>query len=409
MLSWVLNPLGISLPSKTPLGAKFDNRRSCMLSAAQQAHTVPQSSAPTFASLGRPCLIRKEDYADIVKAWPSERSTLPFVYHDAYNVTIFGIEKLHPFDSCKFSKVVDKLNAQGLLSYQTHEEKKQKHTPQMAEPLMATHEALLNVHTPKYIDAIHSSNMKVVQVTELPPLLILPPPLLQRQVVNPMKYHAAGTMLAAALAIERGWSINLGGGMHHAYANDGMGWCMFDDVHLAIRRLRTATNGAVKKVLYIDLDVHQGNGVSRDKLAFKDEDLIIVDVFNGGIFPKDEDAWPAINISVPLRSGARDAEYLKAVRQALEDATQWSQPDLVFYNAGTDVLEGDPLGRFNISPSAIQQRDQMVFEHALHVAKAPIVMTLSGGYAPQSSDVISASLSNLIRLFQLNAMPGSSA
>uniref|UniRef100_A0A7S3VQH8 Histone deacetylase domain-containing protein n=1 Tax=Dunaliella tertiolecta TaxID=3047 RepID=A0A7S3VQH8_DUNTE len=154
--------------------------------------------------------------------------------------------------------------------------------------------------------------------------------------------------------------------------------------------------------------------ISDDNIAFTAalpcmQDLIIVDVFNGGIFPKDEDAWPAINVSVPLRSGAGDAEYLKAVRQALEDATQWPQPDLVFYNAGTDVLEGDPLGRFNISAAGIQQRDQMVFEHALHTAKAPIVMTLSGGYAPKSSDVISASLSNLIRSFQLNAIPGSSS
>lgn len=108
--------------------------------------------------------------------------------------------------------------------------------------------ALLDVHTDAYLREIHSSNLRIVQITELPPLLLLPNFLLQRAVVTPMKFHVGGTMMAAALAVQRGWSVNVGGGMHHASAEAGMGWCPFDDIVLAIRRLRIASGGAVKKV-----------------------------------------------------------------------------------------------------------------------------------------------------------------
>lgn len=103
------------------------------------------------------------------------------------------------------------------------------------------------------------------QVTELVPLVFLPPFLLRRKVLRPMAAMAGGTMLAAALAIERGWALNIGGGMHHAMPDSGGGWCVYADVHLAIRRLRTASGGALKRFMIIDLDVHQvrqGGGLS---------------------------------------------------------------------------------------------------------------------------------------------------
>ena len=74
--------------------------------------------------------------------------------------------------------------------------------------------------------------------------------------------------------------------MHHSYASNGMGWCPFDDIMLAVRRVRSATKGAIQRVLYIDLDAHQGNGVGRDKLLLDDQDFFILDVYNARVFPK---------------------------------------------------------------------------------------------------------------------------
>lgn len=95
------------------------------------------------------------------------------------------------------------------------------------------------------------------QVAEFPLMSILPNALVQWRVVKPMLYHVGGTMLAAALALDQGWSINIGGGMHHARYDDGDGWCAFSDVFLAVRRLRRASGGAVQKVMIVDTDVHQ--------------------------------------------------------------------------------------------------------------------------------------------------------
>ena len=96
-----------------------------------------------------------------------------------------------------------------------------------------------------------------LQVTELPPLLFLPPFLLRRKVLRPMATMAGGTMMAAALAMEHGWAINLGGGMHHAAPDAGGGWCPYADLALAMRRLHNASGGAVSKFMVVDLDVHQ--------------------------------------------------------------------------------------------------------------------------------------------------------
>ena len=96
------------------------------------------------------------------------------------------------------------------------------------------------------------------QVTELAPLALMPAWLLRQKVLGPMRLMAGGTALAAALALERGWAINLGGGMHHASYGDGGGWCAYDDITLAAARVRRASGGAVQRVMVIDLDVHQG-------------------------------------------------------------------------------------------------------------------------------------------------------
>ncbi|GAB4819238.1 hypothetical protein N2152v2_006284 [Parachlorella kessleri] len=342
--------------------------------------------------------------------WPGP-DKLPLVYNSIYNIGFMGLENLHPFDSKKYSKastrgepwcwrgaeiplsvvtaegdgyqVLSLLEASGCLA-----------SSQVVQAREATHDMLLDVHDAAYLEAINTSSAKV---TELGPLALLPAALLRSKVLKPMRFMAGGTMLAAALAQERGWAINLGGGLHHAYHADGGGWCVYDDIYLAIRKLRQAAGGLVKTCMVIDLDVHQGNGYERDKLHFGDQDTYLVDVYNGWIYPRDETAKKAINVRVELLGGAGDETYLAAVRQALEQAfRECPRPDLVIYNAGTDILAGDPLGSLSVSAAGVLQRDELVWRAAL-AAGSPLVMLLSGGYTAASTPCIASSMTNLFQ------------
>eukprot|EP00892_Ulva_mutabilis_P007087 jgi/Ulvmu1/4750/UM020_0034.1 len=310
---------------------------------------------------------------------------LPVVYSTGYNTTFFGLEKLHPFDSCKFKKVHRSLTARSLIS-------------KTWEPCEAPKEVLRDVHDLDYLQQLHTSSRKVASVIELPPLAMLPMWLIQRMLLSNMRRHLAGTMLAAGLAVQHGWSLNLGGGMHHARHNDGDGWCAYSDITAAIRRIRVATGGRVHRVVVIDTDVHQGNGPARDKLHFQDDDLAIVDLYNAEIWPNDQAARGGITVERRLRCGCSSEAYIEALESALAelDASAF-QAQLVIHNAGTDILDGDPLGRVCVSAEAVRQRDMLVWQKFRQL-RVPITMLMSGGYTKQSAGVISDSLADIIQL-----------
>lgn len=240
----------------------------------------------------------------------------------------------------------------------------------------------------------------MIQVTELPGLTLLPNIVVQHCVMRPLRLHAAGTILAAGLAYERGWAINVGGGMHHACRDQGAGWCPYDDIMLAARRIRKATNGKAQKVMVVDLDAHQGNGYQKDKLYFEDKDMFVVDIYNGMIFPKDEEARGGIDVERQLKCGTRGEEYISCLQEALVEAFSTFAPDLILYNAGTDVFEGDFNGRLKLTWDDILQRDELVFGHAIQNS-TPICMMLSGGYGQKNALLIAASIENLAKKFDL--------
>eukprot|EP00983_Pelagomonas_calceolata_P046669 1140286-Pelagomonas_calceolata.AAC.3 len=152
MLGWVHNPFRVHSPSK----AKLENRGSCMAAAAAppppQTHPVPQSPSPKFAALGRPGVIKKECYKDIVQTWPNEENSLPFVYHNAYNVSGRMLAEEHKW-----------LCLPGLLSYQTRDEKKQKHSPQVQAFtwFLWVRAEMHEMKTPEVIYVLHPSGNDV--------------------------------------------------------------------------------------------------------------------------------------------------------------------------------------------------------------------------------------------------------
>ncbi|KAE8612855.1 hypothetical protein XENTR_v10013012 [Xenopus tropicalis] len=191
--------------------------------------------------------------------------------------------------------------------------------------------------------------------------------------------------------MERGWAINVGGGFHHCSGDRGGGFCAYADITLAIKFLFERVEG-VSKATIIDLDAHQGNGHERDFM--EDKRVYIMDVYNRHIYPGDHSAKRAIRRKVELDWGTEDKEYLNKVETHVRGALNEERPDIIVYNAGTDILDGDPLGGLSISPQGIVKRDEIVFAVA-RSQRIPILMVTSGGYQKRTARIIADSILNL--------------
>eukprot|EP00013_Stygamoeba_regulata_P025006 CAMPEP_0177661998 /NCGR_PEP_ID=MMETSP0447-20121125/19027_1 /TAXON_ID=0 /ORGANISM="Stygamoeba regulata, Strain BSH-02190019" /LENGTH=403 /DNA_ID=CAMNT_0019167477 /DNA_START=57 /DNA_END=1268 /DNA_ORIENTATION=+ len=347
----------------------------------------------------------------------AEARHVPILYSDHYNIRFAGLERLHPFDSCKYANIVSELVKPREVIRATEDvdtdadvdaqsasavEPALLARDQLVETLRElSREELLRVHTAAYLDSL-SSSRTVAYITELFFVALIPNFLVQRTVLRPMRYASAGTVRAAALAVERGFAINLGAGFHHCCAYQGGGFCPVADITLAIRYLRDHVP-SVRRVLIIDLDAHQGNGHARDKLDAADDHLHILDIYNKDIYPDDQLARTAIDMELRVRSGIGDADYLKTVRRGLGRAAELHRAtaiDFVLYNAGTDILDGDPLGNMRVSGDGVLRRDELVFRFCLERG-IPVCMVLSGGYQANNALVIANSIRNLFRVFDL--------
>eukprot|EP00850_Spirogloea_muscicola_P006637 SM000032S12021 [mRNA] locus=s32:1728:3168:+ [translate_table: standard] len=144
--------------------------------------------------------------------------------------------------------------------------------------------------------------------------------------------------------------------------------------------------------MIIDLDAHQGNGHERDFAG--NDHVYILDVYNGDIYPHDMAAKRHIRKEVVLQSGTHDDKYLQLLSKNLAEAGEEFLPQLILYNAGTDLLEGDPLGRLSVTADGVMKRDEMVFQFARRMS-CPILMVTSGGYQKNNADIIAKSIINL--------------
>jgi len=309
-------------------------------------------------------------------------SKLPIVYSPAYNIHFLGLEKFHPFDAQKWGNVVDKLIVDEVLT-----------KDQLIEPMEATFEDLRVVHSNSYLKSLNSS-FTVARAVEISFVAILPHCIIDKSLLKPMRLQTGGTILAAKVALERKYAINIGGGFHHANANEGGGFCLYADITLAIQYLLLTEE--IGTAMIVDLDAHQGNGHEND---FMDDNRVyIFDMFNYTIYPGDFRAKEAIKRAVRLKRHTEDNEYLFELHKNLKAALDEFKPDLIVYNAGTDVLKGDPLGNLDITSNGVIKRDEFVFKMAKEY-EVPIVMVTSGGYTSKSAKVIADSITNLLKKF----------
>jgi acetoin utilization deacetylase AcuC-like enzyme len=190
-----------------------------------------------------------------------------------------------------------------------------------------------------------------------------------------------GTLAAADDALSRGFGGNLAGGTHHAFRGEGAGFCVFNDIAVAILALRRA--GRAARAAVIDLDVHQGDGTAA---IFQDDPAVLtISVHGRNNFPfrKQQSC-----VDIDLADGAGDAAYLSAVEGVLPRVFEF-QPDVVFYQAGVDGLAGDRLGRLALTHEGLRSRDRLVMEGCRSRA-IPIVATLGGGYAEPIARTVEA-------------------
>ncbi|KAH9504753.1 Histone deacetylase 11 [Bulinus truncatus] len=314
-----------------------------------------------------------QQYEAVVESWQ-----WPIIYSSEYNIGFCGLEKLHPFDAGKWGKIFEFLKVSGMIREDS-----------VVEPMEASEEDLSFVHSKRYLRSLKWS-FTVAGITEVPPVALLPNFIVQKKVLRPFRYQTSGTIMAGKLALERGWSINIGGGFHHCSSDRGGGFCAYADITLSIKYAFEHLN--ISKAMIIDLDAHQGNGHERD---FMDNARVyILDVYNRDIYPHDGYAKRAIKRKVEIGCFTDDEKYLKLVERHVEGALNEFTPDLAVYNAGTDILDGDPLGMLSISAEGIIQRDEIVFSKC-RLRNIPVLMVTSGGYLRETARIVSNSILNL--------------
>jgi len=313
------------------------------------------------------------------------------VYSPHYDIRFFGLERLHPFDSRKYSRAWKLLR--GWFGSRLR-------GVTMAPTRPIRREELLAVHTAAYLDRLRQSKY-VAGALELPPVRYLPHRVLDWCILRPMRWATMGTIVAAAEAMEHGLAVNLSGGYHHAKPDGGEGFCIYSDIGLAIDRLRR--DGRLQeddRVAYIDLDAHQGNGVCH---VFRtDNRVFIFDMYNREIYPGyDGEARDRIDCNLPLAANCHETDYLRTLKSRLpgflDSLVGSGKVGLGIFNAGTDVYQGDPLGGLNLSAAGVLERDLFVIEQ-LRSREIPTVMLPSGGYTRMSYRLIAASVGRLLEL-----------
>jgi acetoin utilization deacetylase AcuC-like enzyme len=276
---------------------------------------------------------------------------LPIVHHPNYTA---DTPDSHRFPMRKFARLAEVLVADGLVP----------HGFVTPEPISRDH--LLTAHTPRYADGVLGASLSATEVRKIG--FPLSPAVILRA-----RLATGGTLLAGRLALEHGLACNSAGGSHHAMADSGAGFCVFNDVAVAASVL--LTQGLVRKIMVVDLDVHHGDGTAS---IFADDPRVFTFSMHC------DDNWPLVkppsSLDIALAAGTGDTEYLAQVTAILPALLDRERPDLVFYIAGVDPHKDDRLGKLALTDNGLMSRERLVVE-AVKGRGVPLVTVLGGGYS----------------------------
>jgi acetoin utilization deacetylase AcuC-like enzyme len=208
-----------------------------------------------------------------------------------------------------------------------------------------------------------------------------------QRMVERSRRASGGTLGACLAALEDGFAANLAGGTHHAFADRGEGYCVFNDSAIAARAVQA--EGLVERVVVVDTDVHQGNGTAA--IVRGDATIYTLSIHGAKNFPfrKEES-----DLDLALPDGADDGEFLDALEEGLERALEESRAELAIYVAGADPFVDDRLGRLSVSKEGLAERDRLVLE-SCRERGIPVAVTMAGGYARNVEDTVEIHLQSI--------------
>lgn len=276
----------------------------------------------------------------------------------------YPLPKGHRFPMDKYSLIPQQLIYEG-----TVQDKQFFHPDPISE------EIILLTHSAKYWEDLKNQTLseKEIRAIGFP----MTPLLVERG-----RHIAAGTLQCVEYAIKHGISMNAAGGTHHAFKEKGEGFCVFNDIAIAANHL--IHSNKFNNILIVDLDVHQGNGSAS---IFNGQGQVFTFSMHGAKnYPFRKEAS---HLDIGLPDGTEDDAYLKILFNILPRVIDQHRPELIFYQAGVDILTTDRLGRLSVSREGCRKRDKYVME-ICKKNKIPLVVTMGGGYSPQLSHIIEA-------------------
>jgi len=275
---------------------------------------------------------------------------------------VIALPEGHRFPIAKYALLRDAVLAEGLAVRES-----------IHDPARAPLEDVRRVHDAAYLDRLLGGTMSAAEQRKLG----FP---WSEGLVERSFRAVGGTLEAAAHALEAGLAMNLAGGTHHAFASHGEGFCVLNDVAIAVRALRA--RGKLRRAAIVDLDVHQGNGTH--SIFAGDEEVYTFSMHGRNNYPFRKVAG---QLDVELEDGTGDDEYLGRLVSALPGVLATARADLVCYLAGADPHEGDTLGRLKLTFDGLMRRDAMVLE-ACRAVGVPVVIVIAGGYGRDIRDTV---------------------
>jgi acetoin utilization deacetylase AcuC-like enzyme len=277
------------------------------------------------------------------------------VYSTEYHIDI----GTHIFPTKKYQLLYDRIRATDA-------------DAEFVTPPPATWDQLASVHTSAYLEKLQTGAFAIGELAQLE----IP---WSPAVVDGFRLMTGGTIAASRLALEHACVFHIGGGFHHAFASHGEGFCLFNDVAVAIRLLRA--EASIERTAVIDLDVHHGNGTAF--IFEREPDVFTFSMHQQHNYPVHK---PRGSLDIGLPDGAGDAAYLERLTTALPQVLA-RRPQMAFYLAGADPYENDQLGGLSLTKAGLRERDRLVIESCA-AAGVPMVILLAGGYARRLDETV---------------------
>jgi acetoin utilization deacetylase AcuC-like enzyme len=291
------------------------------------------------------------------------------IYSDQYDLHLGD----HVFPSIKYRLIKEKLLHDGMVKPED-----------IVKPQAASDDDVALVHDRDYIRKLQTGKLSYLEILRLE----IP---YSPQLIRAVWLSAGGSILAGRLALEDGAAVNIGGGFHHAYPDHGEGFCVLNDIAIAIRRLQK--DRVIECAMTVDCDVHQGNGTAA--IFAGDPSVFTLSIHQANNYPHPK---PPSSLDINLLDGVNDAEYLAAFGEGLDKALAEASPQLIIYVAGADPYREDQLGGLKLTLEGLERRDRLVFEKA-RAKKIPVAVALAGGYARHVEDTVTIHC-NTVRIAQ---------